>query len=201
MSYTEHETTPIYYPKASYPQGTMKIVSASHPDGSVTVGKEYSWYVVGKATGGYVRNPAVVYVFVSSDVSDATVKLVKNDGSVVEKGWPAVVTVYLKGDQPEGTQVDSRSVYRGVIFTKPGTYRIVLSTGVLSDTEAATGTQYGNVFSLVESGYPKGFVTRYSVPLEISVNEPMAVIPSLIGAVVPVIVPLATIGINEMRKR
>jgi hypothetical protein len=177
----------------------MQIVGASHPDGSVTVGKEYSWYIVGQVTGGYVHNPAVAYIFVSSSDSNAKVRLVKNDGSFVDKGWPAIVTVYLKGDQPDGTKVDSRNVYRGVIFLNPAQYNIALGVGTLSDDEATAGMPYGEVFTLEESG--AAFIPKYTIPMTISVSEPMAIIPSLIGAAVPVIVPLAAIGINEMRKR
>jgi hypothetical protein len=184
---------------ATSPQGTMKIVDVSHPSGNVVVNKEYSWYVVGQATGGYVHNPAVAYVFISSGDSNAKIRLVKNDGSVVEKGWPAIVTVYLKGDQPDGTKVDSRSVYRGVIFTTPTWYEVALSVGTLADEEAAAGMPYREAFTLEESG--AAFIPRYTIPMTISVSEPMAIIPSLIGAAMPVIVPLAAIGINEMRKR
>jgi hypothetical protein len=177
----------------------MQIVDASHPDGSVTVGKEYSWYIVGQVTGGYVHNPAVAYIFISSSDSNAKIRLVKNDGSVVEKGWPAIVTVYLKGDQPDGTKVDSRSVYRGVIFLNPAQYSIALAVGTLADEEAAAGMPYREAFTLEESGAT--FIPRYTIPMTISVSEPMAMIPSLIGAAMPVIVPLAAIGINEMRRR
>jgi hypothetical protein len=177
--------------------GTVVIDSVDHPL-SVVVNKEFSWYIVGKVSGGPVTHPAVGYIYQSGP---ATIKLVRNDGSTEDLPPGSYATVYLKGSQPEGTKVDSRNKYRGAIFPAAGTYTVLLAVGRMTDSEALAGVPYGNVFSLVEKGYPEGFVARYSVPLEISVNEPIVIIPSLIGAAMPVIVPLAAIGINEMKKR
>jgi hypothetical protein len=172
-----------------YIQATM-----SHPT-DVEVGREYSWYIAGEVVNDSVHNPALVYGFFAAEEEDAVVRLVRNDGSTKDLRMLERENIYKKGDQPEGTKIDTRDVYRGVIFTKPGRYLIVLATGSLKDEEAEAGEQYGEVFTLAEKGVAEftSAVAKY-----LSVSEPVA--PSLLGAVVPVAVPLAIIGVNEARK-
>jgi hypothetical protein len=175
--------------------GVMKITSADHPT-SVSVNKEYSWYVVGQATGGAVHNPGVGLWYYSGPADKIT--LVLKDGSKMDvpKGWAGVV--YKKGDYAEGTIVDSRDGLRGAIIPVAGTYEIRLIAGVLTDDEALLGMPFGNVFTLVEPG---SAIKGYSIPFTITAGELADLAVSLLGAAIPIAVPLAAIGINEMRRR
>jgi len=175
--------------------GAMEITSANHPT-SVYVNQEYSWYVVGRATGGAVHNPGVGLWYYSGPADK--IMLVKKDGSKMDvpKGWVGVV--YKKGDYAEGTIVDSRDGLRGAIIPVAGTYEIRLIAGVLTDDEALQGMPFGNVFMLVEPG---SAVKGYAIPFTITAGELAELAISLLGASVPVIVPIAAIGISEMRKK
>jgi hypothetical protein len=201
MAITVHDSK-RYDIKATAPTpGVVRFYALDHPSGNVTVGKEYSWYVVAKVYDGFVRNPTIAYfVSYAGSPTGERVQLVRKDGSVEEVRSGGRAFVYIKGDQPPGATVDSRDKYRGVIFPEARDYVIYLEVGSLSDSEAAMGAPYGNVYSFIEYGAVE-FTPRFTIPLTISVSEPIVLFPSLIAAAMPVIVPLAAIGINEMKKR
>jgi hypothetical protein len=123
-----------YAVSAATGAGKVYVKDASHPT-SVTVNQEFSWYLVGEVRDGTVRNPAIGYYYYNGPAD--RIRLVKNDGSAVDlpKGYAAVLL--KKGDQPVGTTIDSRDVFRGAVYPAAGTYTIYLCAGALSDDEAA----------------------------------------------------------------
>jgi len=123
-----------YSVQASGVAGKVYVKDASHPT-SVTVNQEFSWYLVGEVRDGTVRNPAIGYCYYNGPAD--RIRLVKKDGSAVDlpKGYVAVLL--KKGDQPVGTTIDSRDVFRGAVYPVAGTYTVYLCTGALSDDEAA----------------------------------------------------------------
>lgn len=136
-----------YSVSAAVPVGRAVVKEANHPT-SVEVDREFSWYVVGHVTDGVVRNPGVGYLY--KDGPASSIKLVRKDGTEVDLPKGYVTVVYLKGDQPTCTQVDSREVFRGAKFPVEGTYTIWLCAGYTSDAEAAMGRlSLGGMYELV----------------------------------------------------
>ena len=181
-----------YSVEAKVPAGKVVVTGASHPT-SVTVNQEFAWYVVGQVTDGVVRNPAVGYYYGEGPAS--SVKIVKSDGTEIDLPKGAAQVVYLKGDQPAGTTIDSRSILRGAKFPAAGTYTIWLCAGYLSDAEAALGRlSLGGVYELVTT-----HLERFEgAPIVVDTWVPWILGPLIAG--LPLLVVGGVIVANEVSK-
>ena len=185
-----------YTVSAQLPPGKCVIKSASHPT-DVYVNREVSWYVVGEVRDGYVNNPGVSYRYYGGPSN--SIKLVDNAGNKKDLPIDCIAVVYRKGTQPPGTTIDSRDMYRGVIFPQAGTYTIWLCAGYVSDTEAAAGSLVvGDLYTITL--HPEHIVMQAGVPLTIEIPEPMEVGIGLLMAAAPLIVAGGVVGYNELIK-
>lgn len=138
-----------YSVSASAQAGKVLIKDASHPT-SVTVNREFAWYVVGHVEEAPVDNPGVAYYY--KDGPADKVVLVKTDGSEVllDKGYARAI--YYKGTKDVCTDIDSRAILRGAKFPAAGTYAVWLLSGYLSADEAAMGSpSLGDLYELMTS--------------------------------------------------
>jgi len=117
--------------------GRVVFVDVSHPT-SAYVNQEVSWYATAKVVDGAVEDAMIDYRYLDGPASSIT--LVKRDGSKVDVSRGSYVIVQAKmGKQPEGTELDTRDIWRGVIFPVAGTYKIELRTAATKGAPAAAG--------------------------------------------------------------
>jgi hypothetical protein len=182
-----------YSVEAKVPAGKTVVKDASHPT-SVNVNQEFAWYVVGQVTDGVVRNPGVAYYY--KDGPAASVKIVKNDGTEIDLPKGSALVLYVKGDQPVGTTIDSRNAFRGAKFPAAGTYTIWLCAGYVSDAEAAMGKlSLGGLYELV-TPHLEGFEGS---PFLVDV-WPINIIVSALTMGFPLLVVAGVIAANELSK-
>jgi hypothetical protein len=179
----------------------VAVREASHPT-SVTVNKEFAWYVVGEVKNGAVHNPAVGYHY--KDGPADSVKIVDKNGGEhdVPKGY---AVFYLKpGDQPAGTLIDSRDAYRGAKYPAAGTYTARLVAGAISDDELAMAVPLAEgLYMLVSSHIAElegaAFAVGAEAPVLVDTLWDWLVRPAL--ALSPILFTGGVVAYAELSKR
>jgi len=117
--------------------GKVFFVEVFHPT-SAYVNQEVKWYARAKVVGGKVDTPLMDYGYIDGPTDK--IIIVRADGVKVDLPKGSYILVGLRmGDCPEGTELDSRELIRGVIFPAVGTYKIELRTRASKGAPAAAG--------------------------------------------------------------
>jgi hypothetical protein len=130
-------------------EGQVIFVDVKAPSCSAEPSREYSWYIVGRVINAPVTNPGVCFFYLDGP---SNITLVKNDGTTETLAPFRFSVVYKEGSQPVGTTIDSREVYRGVVFPALGSYILLLQVGQYFESGSESSSAEETASSLTMEG-------------------------------------------------